>query len=322
MYVPMLSSSGFQLLSTRQKWQQLTHSLLQQYQIELWICQLETTIPEVSGNKCLKLKYHLLQAQATGKKGIFTFGGAFSNHLCAVAASCHHIGMQSLAYVRTDALDSNNPTLMFCKQMGMQLVALDRQEYRRRSESEFIQHLQQLHPQLFFVAEGGSSVAGAQGVAELDLASTPGGKTDMLVCAAASGGTLAGMINRHNVPVLGIAVVKDSTLPARVQHLLTDDKRNTQWQINTDFVTGGYGRFDPQLLEFCRDMARHQLYVEPIYTGKAMAGLFSLIAQGTLTKGSRLSFFHTGGLQGLNGLYYRGLITAADLALLSGSKAG
>ena len=309
-----------QLIATKQRWQLLQHPLLQQKHIQLWISHLDTSLPEVSGNKCLKLKYHLQQVVAENKSGILTFGGAFSNHLCAVAAACQQLGLQSSAYVRTDKLDSTNPTLAFCLRMGMQLHALDRTTYRRRSEPAFISQLQSQHPTLLIVPEGGSSEAGVRGVTELDLLNTPDGKANLITTATASGGTLAGLIERHASNILGIAVVKDQSLPTRVKQLLTTDSTNKNWQINMAFTGKGYGQFDETLLQFCRDLARHQLYVEPVYTGKALAGVFSLISSGAIAAGSRLSFFHTGGLQGLKGLFYRERITAADLALLSGNQ--
>ena len=322
MCLTMLYSSEVQLLTTKTHWQRLSHPVLTRYQVQLWICSVNTSIPEVSGNKCLKLKYALAEVFLQQKSGVFTFGGAFSNHLSAVAASCKLLGLQSLAYVRSDTLDLNNPTLAFCATQGMQLEPLDRSRYRQRHDPNFVRQLQQQHPQLLSIPEGGTSVGGAKGVSELDLATTPEGAADLIVCASASGGTLAGIINRHTTPVLGIAVVKDRTLPAKIKQLLLPQYSARPWQLNTDYTGAGYARFDEGLLQFCRDMAHHQLYIEPIYTGKALAGLFSMIQSGQIAAGSRVSFLHTGGLQGLHGLYYRGLITATDLALLSGSKAG
>ncbi|MGP9803157.1 1-aminocyclopropane-1-carboxylate deaminase/D-cysteine desulfhydrase [Rheinheimera sp. NSM] len=318
----MLYSSEIQLPAARQRWQPLSHTLLLRHQVQLWICHLETDLAEVSGNKWLKLKYHLAAAQHEGMAGVFTFGGAFSNHLCAVAAACRQLGLTSMAYVRADKPDPANPTLRFCQQQGMQLHFVDRNSYRLRHQSDFIRRLQQQHPRLLMVPEGGSSADGARGVAGLDLATTPDGPADTIICATASGGTLAGIISRNDAAVLGIAVVKDPSLPDKVLQLLPAQQSLSRWQINTDFTGAGYGRFSPELLQFCRDMAQQRLYVEPVYTGKALNGLFSLIAAGYFPAGSRLSFFHTGGLQGLKGMHYRGLITAADLALLSGLTAG
>lgn len=317
----MLYSSDIQLIKPKKRWQAVNHSVLQQKNIQLWLCHLDTGLPEVSGNKCLKLKYHLLQVVQSGFAGVVTFGGAYSNHLCAVAASCHAMGLKSVAYVRTDELDITNPTLAFCQQQGMRLIALDRGRYRQRSEPAFITGITASHPDLLLIPEGGSSAAGSLGVSELDLASTPDGNADLILCATASGGTLAGIVNGHDCNALGIAVVRDASLPSRVQQLINKTCAEKQWRVDSSFAGKGYGQFDSNLLAFCRSMAAQKVYVEPIYTGKALAGAIKLVEQDQIPSGSRLSFFHTGGLQGLKGLRHRNLITAADFALLSGSMA-
>ena len=96
------NTTEFSILSATPSWQLIQHPILIRQGIELWLCNLRTGLGAVSGNKCLKLKHHLTQAITEGKRGIVTFGGAFSNHLCAVAAICHSLGLTSLAYVRTD----------------------------------------------------------------------------------------------------------------------------------------------------------------------------------------------------------------------------
>ncbi|MDR6984208.1 1-aminocyclopropane-1-carboxylate deaminase [Rheinheimera pacifica] len=316
-----MQSAEITALPVVARWQPIHQPLLLQRQVELWVYQLNTAIPQLSGNKWLKLKYHIAQAQQAQKAGFLTFGGAFSNHLAAVAAMCRYHGLKSLAYVRADQLDNHNPTLAFCLQQGMQIQLLSREQYRLRNDAGFLQQLQQQHQHFLIVPEGGSSVAGASGVAELELDLTPNGKASHIICAAASGGTLAGIINGAGCKVLGIAVVKDPSLPARISQLLHSSNNQQNWSLNTDFCGAGYARFDDSVLQFCREMAQQQLYLEPIYTGKALAGVFALIKQGYFPPGSRLSFFHTGGLQGLAGLHYRKLITNADFALLSGLAA-
>ena len=305
-------------------WTRLQYPLPGPQQPEIWICQPDTGSYAVSGNKILKLRYTLELALQQKKTGVFTFGGAFSNHLAAVAEACQRQGLTSTAYVRTDKLDDNNPTLAYCKQRGMTLIALDRSSYRQRNAPDFLAQLQLAHPQLLAVPEGGSSATGAAGIGDINFANTPAGTADLVCCATASGGTLAGLIANPLMPVntkvLGLSVVKDSSLPQRILQLLPEPSDTRQWQLNTDFVGAGYARFDTELLNFCREMARQRLYVEPVYTGKALYALVQLVAQQKLSA-RRISFFHTGGLQGLQGLHYRKLITAADLALLSGLTA-
>lgn len=307
-------------MKVQQLWQRLSHPCLRQSKITLWISQLITEDPLVSGNKVLKLKYALQSAQANGTKGIITFGGAFSNHLIATAAACQSYGLKSIAYVRTDSIDPNNPTLKNCLSRGMEIRILTRTTYNLRHHLSFIEQLQQQHPDMLIVPEGGSSAAAVQGVSEFNLEKTPAGQADMICCATASGGTLAGLISGvRNSHVLGITVLKDSSLPEKIRDLLPADMlTNKQWQLETSFTDKGYARFSEEILQFCLEIKQQcGLAVEPIYTGKALFGLFSMIKNGDIASGSVISFFHTGGLQGLEGLLYRKQITAEQYRILT-----
>lgn len=305
------------------RWQAVSHPALSRQKTTLWLCHVDSDSLMLSGNKILKLRYPLQSAQQQGKSGIFTFGGAFSNHLPAVATACKQAGLKSIGYVRTDRLDMTNPTLRYCSDQRMQLFALTRQQYRLRQDEMFIAELQNRHATFLHVPEGGSSAEGAKGLTDVDFSATPNGTAQRVCCAAASGGMLAGMINNTVIPssceALGIAVVKDASLEIRVKQLVLPNA-NRHWQLLSHFTGPGYARFDSSLLQFCRQMAQQKIYVEPVYTGKALYGLLQLIEQGYFS-GQTLSFFHSGGLQGLNGLHYMQLISSADLALLSGSEA-
>ena len=296
-------------------WQQIQDALLDQHQLQLWLFQPDQSSVALSGNKVLKLKYHIAQALQCKKAGLLTFGGAFSNHLAATAIACQQQGIASIGLVRTDRLDSHNPTLQHCQASGMQLVPISRAEYRMRNESDWIKQLQQHYPDFLIVPEGGSSKLGVQGVAEQDLTKTPHGNSQYIVAATGSGGTLAGLaVGNPDAQVLGIAVVSDLSLPDKIRQWCP---QTNNWQLITGYTGKGYGRFDAELLQFCLEFKqRHQITLEPIYTGKAMSALYQLIAQGVFPKGSSISFFHTGGLQGLAGLRYRGLLSEADYQVL------
>ncbi|MEE2025931.1 MULTISPECIES: 1-aminocyclopropane-1-carboxylate deaminase/D-cysteine desulfhydrase [Alkalimonas] len=297
-------------------WQQIWEPSIDQHQVGLWLYQTTQAANALCGNKGLKLHYPLKVALQQGKKGILTFGGAFSNHLAASAIACQQHQLLSIGLVRTDQLDTENPTLKHCLASGMQLVPISRTDYRLRSNPAWLAQLQQQYPDFLIVPEGGSSMLGVQGVSELDLTKTPHGNSQFIVTATGSGGTLAGLaLGNPDAQVLGIAVVKDLSLPARITQWCP---QTNNWQLITGYTGKGYGRFDAQLLEFCLDFKqRHQITLEPIYTGKAMSALYQLIAQGAFPKGSSISFFHTGGLQGLAGLRYRGSLTEADYQILA-----
>ncbi|MCC5826054.1 pyridoxal-phosphate dependent enzyme [Alkalimonas sp.] len=296
-------------------WQQIYDPLFDQHQLKLWLYQAARSTDALSGNKRLKLHYPLKLAQQQGKKGILTFGGAFSNHLAATATACQQHNMLSIGMVRTDQVDAKNPTLKQCHALGMQLVPVSRTEYRLRNNLDWLAQLQQRYPDFLMVPEGGTSKLGVQGVSELDLTMTPDGRSQFIVTATGSGGTIAGLaLGNPDAQVIGIAVVKDTALPDKVTHFC---QHASNWQLVTSYAGKGYGRFDAGLLQFCLDFRqRHQIMLEPIYTGKAMHALYQLITQGTFPKGSCISFFHTGGLQGLAGLHYRGLLSEADYQTL------
>jgi 1-aminocyclopropane-1-carboxylate deaminase len=295
------------------QWQQLQHLVLTEHKIELWVRFVSGPNPDISGNKLLKLKYQLEQALQQKYQGLLTFGGAFSNHLVATAAAAAENNLKSLAIVRGEEVDFNNPTLALCRSYGMQLVPVSRAFYQARHLPETQHRLKIQYPDFFLVPEGGTCMDAVRGISELDMCNTPAGPASLLICAVGSGGTVAGLIHgAANTAVLGIAVVKDQSLPDKIKQLLPDGQQWPDWQLIQALHQPRYGQFDPQLWQFCQFFRPQGVELEPIYTGKALYSVFELIKNGKIPPGSRLSFFHTGGLQALKGLAYRGLIPATD----------
>jgi len=303
------------------QWQRLDLAPLQQPQPEVWICQLHCAVPSIAGNKWLKLKYHIQQIQQHNKTGILSFGGAFSNHLLAVAAAGQHFGFRTVGVVRSHQPDPANPTLQHCQKLGMQLHFVSPALYRTKTTTALLAELQQQYPDYLMVPEGGTSAAAVQGVAELPLTATPKGPADLLCCASASGGTIAGLIAGSNgTAVLGISVVKDASLSHKIAALLPEPVSQWQWQLRQELTGRAYGKFTAATLTTCLELASQQIYTEPVYTGKALHTLLQLLAKGDLAQHRRIAFFHTGGLQGLDGLRYRSLISAADYYQLTAFK--
>lgn len=294
-------------------WHQIEHPILTAHNTELWICKLQPAVPQIAGNKWLKL--HSALMQRLPDQGVLSMGGAFSNHLAALAAAGNHYGFPTVGLVRTEQLDTANPTLQRCLQNGMQLQEIDRIQFRQRESIEFKNSLSKQFPNYLIVPEGGSNKQGAAGVAALPLADTPAGMADLLCCATASGGTLAGIIQRYpDTKVLGLAVVKDSSLRNKVELCLPEHGSFVNWQLTK--ASSAYGKVTEAHIAFCCEL-KQQISLEPIYTGKALHQLFELLAKGDIASGQRIAFFHTGGLQGLDGLYYRKLISKAQYELLT-----
>lgn len=333
------SPACFMLLPTRLTnkplvhWHPIREPLLCAAKVELWMYCPTVAEPMISGNKWMKLQYHIKLIQQQQYRGFVTFGGAFSNHLAACAAAAKLTGISATAYVRSDTLDPANPTLRYCREQGMTLVAIDRETYRKRHQQDFLNMLSQRHAGCLLIPEGGSSVLGARGVATADLSHTPAGLADIVATATASGGTLAGLIMANNqnstltnqrTEILGLAVVNDNALTAKVTALLAESaEMATTWRIIETAPGQRYAKCPAEHSEFCCQFAvKHGIALEPVYTGRALYKLYQMIAAGEIACGSRISFFHTGGLQGLAGLYYRKLISQQQYQLLSAAAAG
>lgn len=327
-------------------WQPLSVPQLAQQQTEIWLCQLQTRVPSIAGNKWLKLKYHIQQIQQHNKTGILSFGGAFSNHLLALAAAGQYFGFATVGVVRSHLAEVASPTLSQCQALGMQLHLVTPTQYRHYCQQAELAarmtnqqtlptedcdwrpcHWQQRYPDYLLLPEGGSAALAIPGVAELALQQTPAGAATWLVSASASGGTLAGLIagqsarqanGQSPASVLGIGVVKDASLADKIRQLLPQTAPHCDWQLWPEHSGKAYGKFSQATLQFCLQLASsQQIYTEPVYTGKALHSLVQWALQGRFAAGSRIAFFHTGGLQGLAGLASRGLLSPAELQQLT-----
>ncbi len=257
---------------------------------------------QISGNKWRKLKYNFKQLVNSDHKGIASFGGAFSNHIAALAAAGQKADIPTLGFIRTHDIDLNNPTLKLAHDKGMQLVALTREEYRLRREPEFIAQLQQEYPEYLFVPEGGSNELASLGLKELakELVQEINQQSHQptIACAIGSGGTISGLLEHlpnHNF--IGVAVVNDKPLLNELKQ-----KYGERLTIITSALFGGYGKTNDELNEFCWSFAKQtHIPIEPIYTGK----LFYALCEQELAADKQVLAIHTGGLQGLKGLDYR-----------------
>lgn len=260
--------------------------------------------PQISGNKWRKLKFNFKQLDQTQYKGIASFGGAFSNHIAALSAAGKQTGIATIGFIRTHEIDLNNPTLSLAKQNGMQLIALSREEYRKRHDVEFINQLQRAHPDYYFVPEGGSNQLAALGLAELvDELKQQSITADkhIIACAIGSGGTISGMLDAfEDMKFIGIAVVKDVPLLTELKQ-----KYGERLTIISDNLFGGYGKTTDELNAFCLDFHQQtEIPIEPIYTGKLMHTLMHRFDE-LVNDDKSLLAIHTGGLQGIKGLSYR-----------------
>lgn len=267
--------------------------------IQLWIKRDDLLHPIVSGNKWRKLKYILNHALAVGADSLVSMGGAYSNHLHALAFVGKCLGLNTIGYVRGEQPKILNSTLRDLRHWGMELRFVSRSDYRQLRTYRN-NDLPDLHPGQYWLPEGGAVELALKGVAEIvDEIPMP---YEHLLVACGTGTTLAGLISAApmHCKVTGVAALKGADfLHDDVKHLLSRDSFYANWQIILDYHFGGFAKSSPALLEFVRQFsASHSIALEPVYTGKLLFAVYDLLQKDYFKPGQRVVVLHTGGLQG------------------------
>ena len=261
----------------------------------------------VSGNKWFKLKYSLLGAIEKNIGQVVSFGGAYSNHIHALAYAANALGLKSVGLIRGQ-WSEDNQTLQDARSWGMQLISLTREQYRQKHDADFIKNLQAEYPQAMIIPEGGSNNTALKGVAELmGLIEQQATGLDCLVAACGTGGTLAGLIAgaRSTQSVLGIPVLKGAGfLNNDIEQLLYSAKLNAKcaWQLDLEGHYGGYAKVKTEhLVHMAALEQQHNVMLDPVYTAKMWRRFDELVTQGFFASGSKIALLHSGGLQGRRG---------------------
>ena len=271
--------------------------------VELAVLRLDLIDPLISGNKWFKLTGHLAQAQQAGANGIISLGGAYSNHLHALAAAGKRFDFPTVGLLRGYPQDT--PTVLDLKAFGMQVHWLGYGGYRARHAPDFWVPWRERYPHLYPVPEGGGARTGALGCGvlleqvQMQLHSLGWADYDAWWLAAGTGTTLAGLVlaEAGGHPVFGaMAVPDDHGVAQNVQAIVQGG-----YEL-LDASRGGFAKVDQPLLEFIALTEQScGVPLEPLYTGKALLALKQAISAGRFAAGTRLIFVHTGGLQGRRG---------------------
>lgn len=270
--------------------------------ISLVIKREDLIHPFVSGNKFRKLKYNLLQAKAENKEIVLTFGGAFSNHIAAVAYAGKEQGFKTIGIIRGDELLDQweeNPTLKFAHENGMHFEFVSREDYRLKSEISFIEKLKQKFGDFYLVPEGGTNELAVKGCEE--ILTEEDADFNYVCCAVGTGGTISGLINSagENQKILGFPALKGDFLQDEIRIFAKKDN----WNLISDYHFGGYGKVNLELIEFINSFFEEtNVPLDPIYTGKMVFGVKDLIYKDYFPENSKILLIHTGGLQGIEGM--------------------
>jgi len=258
--------------------------------------------PSVSGNKLRKLKYNLEFAAKNDFSALLTFGGAFSNHIAAVASAGKEFGFKTIGIIRGEELESkieDNATLRFAKHCGMTFKFVSRSDYRRKTDSDFINNLKDEFDEFYLIPEGGTNALAIKGCQE--ILTQKDREFDFICCPVGTGGTILGLINSAlpHQKILGFPALKGDFLTEEIAKFAT----NKNWELITDYHFGGYAKVSDELIAFINQFKHlHNIPLDPIYTGKMMFGICDLVENGYFPKHSKILAIHTGGLQGIEGM--------------------
>jgi 1-aminocyclopropane-1-carboxylate deaminase len=252
--------------------------------------------PTIMGNKWRKLKYNLLEAKNQGFQSLITFGGAYSNHIYAVASAGKEFGFETTGIIRGDELNvDSNPTLKYTTEMGMKLIFVSRTQYQNK-----ITLAEKFGKNAYLIPEGGTNLLALKGCAELAQEINKQIDATHIAVAIGTGGTYAGMVSAQipNLKVIGLPVLKGFGIDS-IDILGFDFTQYQNFEICTDFHFGGYGKYNNELLHYMQNFEnKYNIPLEQVYTAKLFYGIFEKIAQGYFPAHSKIVIVHTGGLQG------------------------
>jgi 1-aminocyclopropane-1-carboxylate deaminase len=284
--------------------------LFSEKEVRVSVLRLDKIHPVISGNKWFKLRYYLDDAKLQNKKGIITFGGAYSNHIIATAAACTLNGLSSIGIIRGKTQAASSHTLQAAEKYGMRLIFTDHENYKSKKLPEDIYGHGE-NEQFYLINEGGYGVKGAEGAADI-LNYCSKGSYSQICCAVGSGTMLAGLINASSPEqtVTGISILKNHfLLEQQVRYLLSELPAEKKINIVHDYHFGGYAKKSPELLYFMNEFYKTTgIPTDFVYTGKLMFAIHDLVQKNFFPTGSEILVIHSGGLQGNKSLDERTLM--------------
>ena len=271
-------------------------------EISLTVRRLDVADPVTGGNKWFKLRYNLERLQKEGFSKLLTFGGAWSNHIAAVARMGKLSGIETFGIIRGGESSLQNVTLTRARNDGMKIIFVSRESYKRKNEPAFVAEIVENPESFFIIPEGGSNLEGVRGCTEI-FDKTDSQFTDIVV-ACGTGTTAAGLIlsmHKHQ-KLTGFSVLRDNgSIEKNINQLMeqiSPDIQPMNWKIQHDFHFGGYAKTNSELNQFISDFNRKTgIPSEPVYTAKMFFGLEKLIQHGYFEPGAKILAIHTGGLQ-------------------------
>ena len=279
---------------------------------EIFIKRDDLTGLGLGGNKLRKLEFLLAEAREQGVELVFTTGGAQSNHAMLTAAAAGKLGMKAVLILKKRGVTAPRGNLLLERLMGTEVRFMDTDDY-----ADIYAEMDRLGREsgrpYYKILCGGSNALGALGY--VDCAREirdQGAAFEHLICAEGSGGTMAGLalgakLFLPGTRVHGMMVDSDPfeeitlRLMREAAALLEAELALSAADFSLrDMVGPGYARPSEEGNAAVALMAAQEgIFLDPVYTGKAFAGLLAMAREGAFAPGERVLFLHSGGAGGL-----------------------
>ncbi len=298
----------------------------------LYVKRDDQTGLALGGNKTRKLEFLLAEASENGAQTIISAGAAQSNHCRQTAAAAARFGFDCILVlnippekdVSSQETMRANGNLLLNYLLGAEIVWTQRDKRDQDLRDTFLK-AQETGRRPYLVPYGGSNPTGALGyVFAMQELLEQDFEPDWIVIPSSSAGTQAGMVLGARLfglkaKILGVSIDEpQKDLMAHVAKLATQtadllDKREVispeEILVNADYQKAGYGVMGEQEVEAIKLFASMEgLLLDPVYTGRAAAGLIDLIRKGFFDPGQKVLFWHTGGSPALFADRYRNLV--------------
>jgi D-cysteine desulfhydrase family pyridoxal phosphate-dependent enzyme len=264
------------------------------------------------GNKTRKLEFLVAEARDQSAKTLITGGALQSNHCRQTAAAAARFGLECILVLTGDKPEESSANLLLDQLFGAQVVYVSDRKDRDRILQQTFERAAEKGMKPYLVPYGGSSPTGALGYAfavkEFMAQNVP---ADWIVFATSSGGTHAGLVLGQRMfgykgKVLGISIDEsEEWLRDHVSQLASSASEKLGKRIeftpadmlaNAEYCRAGYGVLTEPEREAIHLFAKHEgLLLDPVYTGRAAAGMIDLIRKGFFKEDETVLFLHTGG---------------------------
>lgn len=275
---------------------------------EIYLKRDDLIHPLISGNKWRKLQG---QPILKSHEYLVTFGGAFSNHLVAVAYFAYITGISSIGFVRTDKLDNNNPTLELCRRYRMKLVRVNRGEYKLKQQGQTATNYLSSIKSYFLIPEGGTNLHSSNGFSYLiqEIHNQLGTNPDIICTSYGTGGTSKGIFKYMNSQTQifinpALKGISNQKIKIKVEEEINIESNRIR--IIPSYKNMRYGKVDKELLQVVDQfLIDYNILLDPIYTSRLFASIKNYEFWIKTADYKSLIIYHSGGIQGWGGIFYR-----------------